>query len=58
VGYRRRLAGRDAASRPVALAPGRNDVTVVAATDAESLEAVGLATARTPITSTTDGDDN
>jgi hypothetical protein len=42
----------------VALAPGRNDVTVVAATDAESLEAVGLATARTPITSTTDGDDN
>ena len=42
----------------VALAPGHNDVTVVAATDAESLEAVGLATARTPITSTTDGDDN
>jgi len=52
---RRRPDGRETT---VALAPGRNDVTVVAATDAESLEAVGLATARTPITSTTDGDDN
>jgi len=48
----------DGRETTVALAPGRNDVTVVAATDAESLEAVGLATARTPITSTTDGDDN
>jgi len=40
-----------------ALAAGRNVVTVVAATDAESLEAVGLATARTLLTSTDDGED-